>query len=120
MKTFLVAMKGTGDGCDYTIGCNMRYKLVMSDKTIDELTQKEIQDALFHGEDDQDYINDKILGKEDNEISELFVVELENYRRPNLGALRGTHNEMVQQRRTKKREEKERLEFERLKAKFGS
>jgi hypothetical protein len=127
---FLVVEKGTGEGCDYTIGCNMSYDIVESDDSIEVLAARLAEDAVFHGEKD-DYECRRVSSHTENSIRELIVVPMDNAVIPDLTKIRREHNTRVtkllaerrkadDERRKADEEAKDKAEFERLKKKFGN
>lgn len=118
MTKFIAIVYGIGEGCDYTIGCNLnvydlsdpRYRDIKKMESWDDLKEckesllKYLGDIRYDGEISDDRRVDRI---EFVEVSEKKVMEVKE-------ELKNLYKEQ----RIKKRREKERREYERLKQKF--
>ena len=109
---FLVCQKQPGEGCDYTIGCGMRYDIVEADSK-----EEVIENIIFpEGRDEYCALED------DNAIDELLVINITNSEivtEVDLWELKG---EVIEEREKEKRDserQSDEAEFERLRKKLG-
>ena len=115
---YVILEKQYGEGCDYTIGCGMRYSFEDFDGNIEEALKHfghlaaypEGEDAYFALDDNYEF-----------NLSELWVIPFAGGQ-VDLDMLKAVHEaQEKEERRTAKesRERIERSEYERLKEKFG-
>ncbi len=107
MAYYIVIMKGEGEGCDYTIGCNMKYKFVDSNLSLADLAVKLAEQMT----DPSEY--------SDPEIKELIVVPYDAAVVPDLTPFKQKHREAGEAEKRALQEEKEKQELARLLAKHG-
>lgn len=123
MNQYLICETGYGDGCDYTIGCNQRWRIEDFDGNLEEAT-KYFTNKLIINEEEDYYIEKGILPKFSTEgsVAEMLVVPLDKYDMPNLDGLRAEYVKDISNKIDKnnkiKQDEADRVEFERLSRKF--
>ncbi len=106
---FYLFMIGPGEGCDYTIGCNSRF-VPLKAETLEE-AQRETMEQL-------DYCGGLHLDGDGPSVANAYIVEAAKV--TDVGIPNLIHEKRMQREREKasKKEDAERAEFERLKAKF--
>ena len=129
MKQYLVCERGYGgdhNGCDYTIGCNQRWRIEGFDGNLEEATAHFTKEATTNEEEDY-YIEHGELPvfSEDHGVSKMIIVPLEyGFSDPNLEAMRAAYLAGIQAKIDAEKkiesEAHDRAEFERLQKKFGS
>jgi hypothetical protein len=113
MSKYLVIFKGSGQGCDYTIGCNLAYEEVEADTKEDALLKAyaklECYDTI------EEYLEDYDSPR-DEDIDEAIIYNLSDY--PIIGV---KWNKWVDEKYPKQPKQNENPEYEeylRLKKKF--
>lgn len=103
MSKYLVVERQNGRGCDYTIGCGIKYGYIDAD-SFEEAKVKALENADFGGEQERE---------------QILIAPLEHVLKIDLDGARY----IWEQEQKKNREEKQRLkdleEFEKLKKKLG-
>jgi len=117
---FICVMKQNGEGCDYTIGCGMRF-FTLNAETPEEATDKIIKKLDF-----EDYESGNSNpgyhckdGEQELSIWRLFEIKAEYNLLELLHQWEVNFNEAENTRKTAKKEAEERAEYEKLKQKFG-
>lgn len=110
--TYLVIMKQHGEGCDYTIGCGMTYRIVEAE-SIDELMENEI--AFPEGEDEPTC--SKLRG--DNELKEVIVIPYDQAQFIDLKPWKKMVEDKISDDLADMRSAEDLAEFERLRKKLG-
>ena len=105
---FLVCRKMVGDGCDYTIGCGMRFDYIEAD-SIDLLVEKLVWP-------DGRRESSSLVGE--MALSTILIVSAEHVTAVDVPSLVETITSDAIANRDKQTEEKERAELERLQAKY--
>lgn len=106
---FVVKLVGSGEGCDYTIGCNnITVTLPESIKTMEEAIQyvafaEERGCLSYYGSD---------------RIEKAIIYEVVQSHEIDVDAIIRNQREILQREAAEAKLEKEKAEFERLKAKF--
>ncbi len=105
---WMVVMKGEGDGCDYTIGCNMRFDI------------REFSDEMEFPEVQRRVIEDALERSEPCAV-ELFVVSMFHVfdLTADMKHTRAEADRKTIEEENKQKEEKERAKLAELKAKYG-
>ena len=104
------------EGCDYTIGCGLSVDELKADnlRAAREETRREI---LFGGsESDEDLVDPDT---DDHVLSEAYIIPHDSMIEIDLDALHREARSIIESIRSANRDTKERVEFERLKKKFG-
>jgi hypothetical protein len=117
MPKFLVVEKGFGEGCDYTIGCNMNYEIVEAD-SIEALVQDTINGALFEDGDGREQMLKDLCFCE-NELKECIIVPMTEAVYVKLRDIEREHNNQVRKRKAQKAIEDEKEQLKKLQAKYG-
>ncbi len=107
MKTFYVYYEGRGEGCDYTIGCNLNVEIVKA-KNVEEVVKKitdEWDECGFN------YVESRYAAVTIIEAPSTTDVDINGY----IVEAKAKAAERIRL----KEEDKEKAEFERLKKKFG-
>lgn len=118
---YVILKKGFGEGCDYTIGCNMAWDVVELVGPVKACVELTIRECLYGGDEngtpeEYDKITDmdgqvavlKIISIETNEI---FDIDMDKEREK--------HNKYHDEKEKNKSELAERSTYERLKKKYG-
>jgi hypothetical protein len=105
MKTYKAYLKQGAEGCDYTIGCGQTL-INIKTSSIEEAKQKLAE-----------IIAEEYSGERELESAELF--EVEQTFMMDTTSIYQEADEREETRKKNETTEKERQEFERLKAKFG-
>ncbi len=113
---YLILEKGFGEGCDYSIGCNQRWKLVESDLPFEQFKHQTIKYALFGGDTCADL--SQYTGCSD-EIDKLVIVELPSFYEVDLDRERSNYKEIFQAAELQAALEHKRKVYERLKEELG-
>lgn len=118
-QKYAILRKGFGEGCDYTIGCNMSWELREFDEEFEEVVEILIKGALYGG--DEDGSPEEYARIDDPVIEELIIIPLNNtiVNIIDLKDAVNKHNDIIDGIENKEIEDKEKLEYERLKSKFG-
>lgn len=107
---FVVKLVGPGEGCDYTIGCNnITITLPESIKTMEEA----VQYVVFAEE--QGCLNYYGSGR----VEKATIYEVVQSHEVDVATVFRRKLEILQKEEAEAKLEKEKAEFERLKAKFG-
>lgn len=115
---YVILHKGFGEGCDYTIGCNMRYDIIEFDGDIEELKHSYTMEALFGDEDANPEDYNKIRDMS-GQISELIIIPITEQIVINMHKARKDHSDFCDELENKEHNIKELAEYERLRTKFG-
>ena len=133
MKEYLVITNGSGEGCDYTIGCNISYCFLEAENMNDAISKamgKHPLDMLDEEVDDEDFAcNLDCIARwtdyqthEEGSLEDISIYEISN--NEDLDQMCLSYQKGLKVRRdrnSKKSQEKlERAEYERLKKKFES
>lgn len=106
---YLVCKKQKGEGCDYTIGCGMRFDFIEADSI-----QAAIERIVFpDGKDEYSSLEG------DNALEQILIIPAEHITVVNVS---GIESEIKRQRvreAEKAQEEKELADLKRLQAKYG-
>lgn len=65
MKKFIYIIEGTAEGCDYTLGCNLTYKIVKG------TTLEEVRDRIIAEQVEEDFFDVEEFGVDDIQIYEI-------------------------------------------------
>ena len=109
MNRYIVILDGRGEGCDYTIGCNVKVIEVQAPsdaKAVDQV-EKHLQDFGKH------------YGEECVEKARIFRIPFESSVPFNLERLRQASHQLENIHQEAEQINKERVEYERLKRKYG-
>jgi hypothetical protein len=106
MKTYKVYLKQLGEGCDYTIGCG---------KTIETIEAENIKDAIIRL---KEIIADN-YNHDESRLEKVEIYETSTIENFDIKSFYDDLNKMEELANISKKQEFERLEYERLKAKFG-
>lgn len=107
---YIILKKQNGDGCDYTIGCGMRYDIVEAESIEDCIEMV----AYPEGRDGN------YAFKDDNEsIIEAWIILFEHAQKIDIDRLAEENDEREEEADALEHEKKERNEYERLKNKYG-
>jgi len=124
-KLYLVAERGYGDGCDYTIGCNQRWEIQEFDGDLEAATKHFTRDLVQFEEEDY-YVKEGRVPEfsQDHGVSEIVIVPLEfGFSEPDLESMRDETTARIQALIDAKKkvdsEQHDLKEFQRLQAKFG-
>jgi len=104
---YIVIMKGFGEGCDYTIGCNMSYEVMESDKSLADFANEMAGTVT----DPSEY--------SDPGVKKLIVVPYDAAIIPDLGPFRKQHQDAREAEKAREQEVKDRKKLEELKKKYG-
>ena len=115
---YAILEKGFGEGCDYTIGCNMRWKIIEFDGDIEDLKHKCTMYSLFGGDANADPKDYSRIDDMSGQSSELIIIPITEEITIDLDRAREEHNDRRDEEARQKEEERDRKEFERLKEKF--
>ena len=125
-KLYLVAERGYGEGCDYTIGCNQRWSIEEFDGNLEEATAHFTKEITLTPEDEEDWVRRGVVPKLSHEgaTAEIVVVPMEfGYSEPDLDAMRAASLVHIKAKLAEKQkadaEKKDLEDFNRLQAKFG-
>ena len=109
MKKFMVMQKQHGYGCDYTIGCGMRFDVMEA-----ESKEALIEEIIFpDGRDECSAVEG------DSELKELLVVEMDSVESVDLSKFKELVDDIKEERYRREKDEEDRKEYERLQEKFG-
>jgi hypothetical protein len=98
-----------GEGCDYTIGCGMRYDIV-EEETIEDVVER----AAF-----PDGRNEGSALEGEMALTEILIAPLEHVFAVDVLMAKAEKRELDKIKLSKEKEDIEQKEFERLKAKYG-
>ena len=110
---FMVIKKQLAEGCDYSIGCGMRYDVVEAKTEYDAILQSVYDDPA-------DLESFKL--QKDRDLAEAYIVPMSEVKPIDLGALRAAHVAHLRAEelnRPKAAEETELETYHRLRRKFG-
>jgi len=109
MSKFIAYIQGAGEGCDYTIGCNLSvYFLPDHIETMEQAVE-------FCGtpQDEDDF-----LGCSSEMVSQITVFEVINFENVDVGAVKAARKADRRRIANERKEQQERAELERLKARY--
>lgn len=116
---FLLLIKGKGEGCDYTVGCNMRFKWLPEMRSWDDLdnTLKQIAEDYGFYENGEGWTtdNDRISFFEIIEVPHYVHVDVDKY----LEFMIAPEREERARVGREQQEQQERQELARLLEKYG-
>ena len=115
---YLVLERGFGEGCDYTIGCAQRWRIVEFDGEIGAATNFFMRQALYGDDEDgkpEDY--SRITGT-DGQVQTLIVLPFDDAVCVDMGAARAKHNAYWDECDAVALLDREKVELARLKAKL--
>lgn len=107
---YLVCKKQHGDGCDYTIGCGMRYDFVEAN-SIEEVTESEIYPD---GRDEWCALDGE------SALSEILIIPVDNITRVDIDELVKVRKQEVEEEKQLAIEAAEKAELARLSKKYGA
>ena len=99
---YWVLLTGHGEGCDYTIGCNLNWRKLKTtnlEEVIEEV--KEIID---------EYADPSIVGAKVLRVCDIMDIDIKE--------IKENKNKLIEEQKQKELKEKERAELERLKNKY--
>lgn len=106
---YLVAIAGEGEGCDYTIGCNMNYEIVEA-KSIEEVIEKVVWPD---GKDEYSRLEGEIP------LAEILIVPADKLFRVDVVALKRKIFLDKEKRKQEEKDASERATYDALKKKYG-
>ena len=115
---YLILEKGNGHGCDYTIGCNQRWKVVESDLPYEQFKYRCIKYALFGGDADANW-EDYCGLCDENQVAELHIIELPTLLTVDLEAAREYFNNIYSEETKQALKEDKLKQFYKLKEELG-
>jgi hypothetical protein len=118
MPKFLVVRKGEGEGCDYTIGCNMEYHIIEC-ASLEEAIRQSVDLCVFGEERKYCEENAIEVGGRDAETKELIMVPFDQCSVVELEPIRKAHNDKVALKMKELQEQADLEAFEKLKKKLG-
>jgi hypothetical protein len=98
-------MIGTGQGCDYTIGCNTKLEKLSAENDADALREAE---ELYNG-----------YSGGESRIESITILKVESQVELDIEAIENRKKIVREEREKKEQQEHDRVEFERLKKQFG-
>ena len=107
MPKYLVVMKGEGEGCDYTIGCNMLYKIVESERCLSDFVEHFANKVTDPSE------------FSDPGVVRLIIAPFEHCQDVDLRPYKQVHRDRRDAEKKAEQEARDRAELERLKKKLG-
>jgi hypothetical protein len=122
---YIAFVVGAGEGCDYTMGCNRSLFEIVAET--DDQAHKGLFELLFGEwcEDRKCWVSSG-LHNPDNRVGEVYLFKVDSCSGNIISEMLQTKDifdnsekEQIETIRRHKSEEAERLEYERLKAKFG-
>ena len=116
-RQYLVCERMKGDGCDYTIGCGMNYKVVTVEGGKDETEDvRELQEKMAYPEGRDEYC---AYEGDEFEIEEALIVPYKDVHVIDVKAFADEIEAREREEELAKKEEADKAEYKRLKAKFG-
>lgn len=118
---YVILTKGFGEGCDYTIGCNMSWKIKDYVGPIDTCIGLITKEALYCGDEDGTPENYSKITDMDGQIEELKIIVLATGEvlDIDMDKERERHNKYHDDMEKNKNELADRSTYERLKKKYG-
>ena len=107
---FLVCKKQEGEGCDYTIGCGMRYDIIYAD-SIEEVQEMEIWPE---GCDEC-----SSLCREDDKLKEILIIPFDEVFKVDIDSIKKYINKENHKKDEQKVRDEEIAELTRLQVKYG-
>ncbi len=115
---YLVLEKGEGQGCDYTIGCNQRWKIIESDLPYEQFRNRCVKYAVFGGDanaNPKDYTGVCT----DNKIVELHIIELPTLLTTDMEYAYSFYESIINEGKVGDEQQRKRELYRKLKAEFG-
>ncbi|MCK5609448.1 hypothetical protein KAR91_46675 [Candidatus Pacearchaeota archaeon] len=106
---FLVCKKQDGDGCDYTIGCGMRYDFVEAVSIEQCIAKVAYPDGFEEG---------CSFCYEEQEINEAWIIPFQDVQKIDIEMIKNDYYNKIRKQHIDTKNNEERKEYERLKAKF--
>lgn len=108
---FLVYYEGAGEGCDYTIGCNLSVHF-LEGESVQEVIEKISSDLVREGRQETCWYSlDQLEAIRVYSISEEHVIDLDS--------LQMQKDAIEKEKAERQKEQEERQLYEKLKTKFG-
>ena len=104
--TYFLLIQGSGNGCDYTIGCNQTWKIIDSPKP---LTEERLQDIMV---ETCEYYGDE-------NIDSISVVEASSFKLHHASDIMAESRRIEREEKDAELEARERAELARLQDKFS-
>lgn len=114
---FLVCQKQHGQGCDYTIGCGMRFDYVDAESVEAAIEKVVWPDGRGEEDEDEDDMDCALIG--DSALSDILVIPAEHVVTVNVEKMTAEVEAAKIERRAKERKRKELAELKRLQAKYS-
>jgi hypothetical protein len=112
---YLIAEQQEGEGCDYTIGCGMRFYFEDFDGPLDEAVKHFTTKIAYPDGEEEGLAIDG-----DNALAEVWIVPADGAVALDLAAIREADKKMRAEAKKREKEASEKAEFERLRQKFGA
>ena len=117
---YAILKTGFGEGCDYTIGCNMSWNISEFEGVFDNLVKKTINECLYYGDEDGNKENYSKITDMDGQVKELVIIGIDNnsFRSIDMVKEIEKHNKWYDDEEVREKERVEKETYEKLKKKF--
>lgn len=115
---YLILEKGEGYGCDYTIGCNQRWKVVESDLPYEEFKNRCVKYALFGGDADANWEDYSEISDEQS-VVELHILQISDISTVDLDEEKDYYRKLFNERLQEILREEKIREYHKLKSELN-
>ena len=111
---YLICESQEASGCDYTIGCGMNYHFEDFDGSLQDAVRHFAKKIAYPDGEEEGLAIDG-----ENALAEVWIVPADGAMKLDLESIRKAHKMRRAEVEKREKEMREKLEFERLKRKFG-